>query len=310
MSFGAIWSGNLLQLRSSFGSKHSFKLPRFHSSLIPRKVVDARRCILQPIASKVEGNNQKSQSKKPRVINLNLRDGKTKSASNVNSNKSEIHTFKAAQCLNLQQNPDKKVFDWPATIIVFDIETTGFSHGKDRIIEIALRDLRGGKNSTFQTLVNPEKDVSNSKIHGITSNMVNRPDVPRFEELIPILIKFVRSRQIDGKPVLWIAHNGCRFDVPFVNREFNRCSVEIPVDWFYVDSLLLARQLLLPDGSKLASSKLPALREHYGVPLLGRAHRAMGDVEVLSSVFQKMTFDLKLTVPALMDQAKPFALQT
>lgn len=65
------------------------------------------------------------------------------------------------------------------TVIVFDIETTGFSREKDRIIEVALQDLEGGENSTFQTLVNPERSVLNSHVHGITTDMVNRPDVPR-----------------------------------------------------------------------------------------------------------------------------------
>ncbi|KAK7277986.1 hypothetical protein RJT34_23007 [Clitoria ternatea] len=49
----------------------------------------------------------------------------------------------------------------------------------ERFIEIALRDLQGGVNSTFQTLVNPQHAFPNSHIHGIATNMVNRPDVPR-----------------------------------------------------------------------------------------------------------------------------------
>lgn len=66
-----------------------------------------------------------------------------------------------------------------ATIICFDIETTGFSKEKDRIIEFACQDLRGGENSTLQTLVNPERNVLNEHIHGISTRMVNRDDVPR-----------------------------------------------------------------------------------------------------------------------------------
>lgn len=66
-----------------------------------------------------------------------------------------------------------------ATIICFDIETTGFGREKDRIIEFGCQDLRGGENSTFQTLVNPERDVPNEQIHGISTRMVNRFDVPR-----------------------------------------------------------------------------------------------------------------------------------
>lgn len=67
-----------------------------------------------------------------------------------------------------------------ATIICFDIETTGLKRDKDRIIDIAFQDLRGGDNSTFQTLVNPERFVPNEAIHGISTCMVNRHDVPRY----------------------------------------------------------------------------------------------------------------------------------
>lgn len=66
-----------------------------------------------------------------------------------------------------------------ATVICFDIETTGFGKERDRIIEFACQDLRGGENSTLQTLVNPERDVPNEQIHGISTHMVNRNDIPR-----------------------------------------------------------------------------------------------------------------------------------
>lgn len=66
-----------------------------------------------------------------------------------------------------------------ATVICFDIETTGFAREKDRIIEFACQDLRGGENSTLRTLVNPERDVPNEQIHGISTHMVNRCDIPK-----------------------------------------------------------------------------------------------------------------------------------
>ena len=65
-------------------------------------------------------------------------------------------------------------------VIVFDEETSGLSRKYDRIIEFAARDLRGGINSTFQTLINPEIHVRNSHVHGITTQMVCKPNVPRY----------------------------------------------------------------------------------------------------------------------------------
>ncbi|RZS18098.1 hypothetical protein BHM03_00050331 [Ensete ventricosum] len=56
-------------------------------------------------------------------------------------------------------------------------------------------------------------------------------------------------------------------------------------------------------GSKLASFSLKALREHYEIPLAGPAHRAMQDVTTLCYVLQRITYDLKLSVPELMNGA-------
>jgi DNA polymerase III epsilon subunit-like protein len=70
----------------------------------------------------------------------------------------------------------------------------------------------------------------------------------RFRDVLPILLAYVRSRQAPGKPVLWIAHNAKQFDVPFLNLEFDRCSAQVPADWLFVDSLLLAKKLKKIDG--------------------------------------------------------------
>uniref|UniRef100_A0A0D9ZQW4 Exonuclease domain-containing protein n=1 Tax=Oryza glumipatula TaxID=40148 RepID=A0A0D9ZQW4_9ORYZ len=137
-----------------------------------------------------------------------------------------------------------------ATILVFDLETTGYFHKDHRIVEFALCDLSGGKNSTFETLVNPERTV---------------PDY--VEHLIKIGTDLV-----------------CR------------------PDWLFFDTLLLAKKMVKAEGKKRRTS-LEALREHYGIVSHDDAHRAMRDVMILSQVFQKMTFDLKLTNEELINEA-------
>uniref|UniRef100_A0A0A9DX16 Exonuclease domain-containing protein n=1 Tax=Arundo donax TaxID=35708 RepID=A0A0A9DX16_ARUDO len=142
--------------------------------------------------------------------------------------------------------------DQPGTVLVFDVETTGFLHKDHRIIEFALRDLSGGNNCTFETLINPERNVPQvvETVTSIGTNLVCRPDIPRFRDVLPILLAYVRSRQAPGKPVLWVAHNAKNFDVPFLAQEFARCSAEIPADWFFVDSLSLARKLVKSEEKK------------------------------------------------------------
>ena len=53
---------------------------------------------------------------------------------------------------------------------------------------------------------------------------------------------------MDGKPVMWVAHNARSFDVPFLIFEFRRCKVEMPGDWRFVDTLPIARQLVDSNG--------------------------------------------------------------
>lgn len=201
------------------------------------------------------------------------------------------------------KHSERKYLSQKPIVIVFDLETTGLSWNHHRIIEFAAQDLVGGPYSTFQSLVNPECFVSNGRIHGISNGMVNRPDVPRWKDLAPILIRYIKSRQKAGGPVIWVAHNGRRFDARFLVKEFNRCSVEMPSDWVFVDTLPLAGEVMKLNGSKLLDTKLDSLRKYYGIPLMGSAHRAMSDVNTLALVLQKLSFELKLPVSGLLEKS-------
>lgn len=187
-------------------------------------------------------------------------------------------------------------------IFVFDFETTSVCRENGRIVEVAFRDSSGGSNSCFHTLVNPDQYVPNSHIHGITTNMVNRPEVPRMNDLIPILMHYVRSRQQSPDIIcLFIAHNARCFDVPFMINEFSRCSMDIPSNWLFLDTLPLARQLMKLNGSRQYS--LQALREHFDIQSIDGMHRAMSDVNLLSAILEKMTVEMKLTIPDLLEKS-------
>ncbi|BBG93127.1 Polynucleotidyl transferase, ribonuclease H-like superfamily protein, partial [Prunus dulcis] len=187
-----------------------------------------------------------------------------------------------------------------------DLETTGLSRKEGRIVEIAVRDLHGGKNSCFQTLVNPEQHVPNSHIHGIGVTFrcpKALQEVIMMAELIPILVLSNTSKAAkypEGNVIL-AAHNARCFDVPFLLKEFRCCSFDVPPDWLFLDTLALARELRKLHGSRaLPKISLQGLREFYRIPLEGSNHRAMSDVNVLSSILPNMTFDLKLGVDDLL----------
>ncbi|XP_057439032.1 exonuclease DPD1, chloroplastic/mitochondrial isoform X2 [Lotus japonicus] len=257
----------------------------------------------RPITTNTEGKGgTKSRSTKHEILSET-----TLTSSTVSVNKTQLGEFQDIQYCDVKEIAQKKNLSSLVTVIAFDIETTGFGAKNHRIIEIALRDLQGGENSTFQTLVNPQRYVPNSDVHGITNQMVNSPDVPRMEDLIPILLHYVRSREKPGGYVLWVAHNARSFDVPFFINELGRSSVKIPSNWLFLDTLPLGRELMMKlkaeSEEKKPPANLAALCEHYNVKLNGAAHRAMVDVDALSVIFSRLTFDLKLTLSDLVEKS-------
>lgn len=77
----------------------------------------------------------------------------------------------------------------------------------------------------------------------------------RMEDLIPILLQYVRSREKPGGDVIFVAHNARCFDVPFIINELRRYSVEIPPNWLFLDTLPLARELIKSGGLFLSASR-------------------------------------------------------
>ena len=82
------------------------------------------------------------------------------------------------------------------------------------------------------------------------------------EDLIPILLQFVRSRQKPGGYVVLATHNARSFDVPFLRSEFTRCKAKFPSNWFFVDTLTLAREMMKSKGLSLSLSLSPFLLVH------------------------------------------------
>ncbi|XP_021898930.1 exonuclease DPD1, chloroplastic/mitochondrial isoform X2 [Carica papaya] len=289
--------------RRTYGSDRTFRL--LSSKTCGFEGGHSKRWSRRHVSTKPEGTNKNAQRSKPNSISHEILGGTGSTGTAVNVNIKEIREINEIQYCDIQQKiaGNKDVTDL-VTIIVFDIETTGLSREKERIIEVALQDLSGGDNSTFQTLVNPECYVPNSHVHGISTHMVCRPDVPRMVDLIPILLKFVQSRQKPEGYILWVAHNGLRFDFPFLFNEFERCSHGIPQNWLFIDTIPLARELMKSNGSTISSGlSLQALREHFKLPLIGSAHRAMSDVRLLSLIFQRLSFGLKLPISGIVERS-------
>lgn len=115
---------------------------------------------------------------------------------------------------------------------VIDLETTGFG-GADRIIEIGIAFLSPALEleGTWETLVQPNRDVANSHIHKLTPTELR--DAPTWEEVAPVLAKLLNGR-------VGVAHN-VSFEQRFLTKEFRRVGIPTNVaDAAWVDTRVLA----------------------------------------------------------------------
>ena len=99
-------------------------------------------------------------------------------------------------------------------VTVFDVETTGVGN-RDRIVEIATLTLdvaTGEVVDRFETLINPERDIGPTSIHGVSPGMVEL--APAFSEVAQAVV-----RRVDGS--ILVAHN-LAFDTRMLRNEFER----------------------------------------------------------------------------------------
>ena len=118
--------------------------------------------------------------------------------------------------------------------VVFDLETTGTSCNKDRVVEISAIKVEGGNIvDEFSTLVNPECPIPfyASQVNGITDDMVE--DAPLFKEALADFLEF------SGDMVL-VGHNIHTFDLKFIYRDCEEYFGKVPGN-DYVDTLKMSR---------------------------------------------------------------------
>ena len=168
---------------------------------------------------------------------------------------------------------NEKGQDLMGTFIVFDLETTGFSPIKDKIIEIGAVKVEKGKiTDKFSTFVNPQIPIpfKITQLTSITDAMVM--DAPPIEEVLPQFLEFI------GDGVL-VAHNAS-FDVSFIEQ--NCRYQDIQPDFTSVDTVAMAR-VLLPTLSRF---KLNIVAKALNISLENH-HRAVDDAGATAEIFEK-----------------------
>jgi len=123
-------------------------------------------------------------------------------------------------------------------MVVFDIETTGLSSRYDEIIQIAaIRILNGSiiPNDFFFSYIKPQCSIPGfiTAYTGITEHDVKK--APSLSKILPEFSIFCNNSLI-------IAHNGQRFDLPFIFHSCRKHNIKTRIS-FFCDSIHLSWNL-------------------------------------------------------------------
>ena len=167
-----------------------------------------------------------------------------------------------------------------ASFSVVDVETTGLSANRNRIIEIALVKIENLKiTDKLNYLINPQIYIPPfiTSLTGISNDDV--VDAPTFSEIVDEVIAFTEN-------TILTAHNFA-FDSSFLNSEFMISGHEFINDHSCC-TLKLARNIY----RDLKSKSLSSVSEHLDLKNKN-AHRALDDAEVTARVLLKMIKELQ-----------------
>nr|WP_246241942.1 exonuclease domain-containing protein [Flexivirga aerilata] len=159
---------------------------------------------------------------------------------------------------------------YPHSYAAVDVETTGLDPARDRILQIAVSQMRsdGVLERSWSSLVDPGCDPGPTHIHGITKERLR--GAPRYDDIVDRVHSLINGR-------IFVAHNA-RFDWAFLAHEADRVRSRLPVQKTLCTWRMSGMfDLPVPD------LKLATICRYWGVPQ-ARPHDAEDDVRVLVEV--------------------------
>jgi DNA polymerase III epsilon subunit-like protein len=189
------------------------------------------------------------------------------------------------------------------SIVIADVESTGLSPARDRIIEIgAVKLVDGVIIGCFSSLINPGVKVTPTitQITKITQEMVDK--APSTGSVLIQFSEFMADN-------IFVAHNS-NYDASIIVSEMNRHGIPLShcfkppksiglkitktdstadTDLLYLENptilctLKIAKRLL----PNLPAYKLIALAEHFKLPP-SETHRALSDCQITAKIFQML----------------------
>ncbi|MDO8167936.1 PHP domain-containing protein [Candidatus Phytoplasma melaleucae] len=169
--------------------------------------------------------------------------------------------------------------------VVLDIETTGFSKTRDKIIEIAAIKIENGvvTDQIFHEFVNPEVNLSSiiqTLTHISNEDLQNKPNI---SIIMPKFLKFIKGYNL-------VAHN-VSFDIEFLREVSRQLCLKFPAV-LTIDTLSLA-QKFFSKSLKTFSLKNIVKALKVKSTLEGNYHSALFDANATVMIFMEMLEKLK-----------------
>lgn len=173
--------------------------------------------------------------------------------------------------------------------IAVDIETTGLSPIKDKIIEIgAVKVMKGKVVDRFQALIDPQINLSERivELTGITDEMVTGMET--IEQVMERFLEFAKELPLLGHNIL--------FDYSFLKTAAMK--QKISFERKGIDTLMISRRL----HEELPSKTLDSMCSYYGI-LNEHHHRALEDAIASMQLYEKLGMEENATQEILAARA-------
>jgi DNA polymerase III subunit epsilon len=180
--------------------------------------------------------------------------------------------------------------------VVLDLETTGLSLTRDRVVSLAAFRIVKGRillGDAFNSLVDPGRSISTSsiKIHGIVPSMVAR--APGFADVFDQFLRYLGTDILVGYNV-W-------FDLHFLNVHMQQ-TYGFPLQNLALDAQSMCQKVGFSPNSRSypirsnGSQNLDAAAKHLGIEIHER-HTARGDALATAMIFQRILAEIEKKGP-------------
>jgi DNA polymerase III epsilon subunit-like protein len=174
-------------------------------------------------------------------------------------------------------------------IAILDFETSGFYTYDNHLIEIGCVLRRGTECHEYCAFIRPGASWSgllhknNKAVHGIQeAQLIGQPRFDQISREFFFWLDAHTAHHADER-IVFVAHNGFKFDFPFWFSEWVKYGVQRPKQWFarldFMDSLPYFRQMC----PELGRHKLDIVHRHFFKRAITNAHRAIGDCRALDA---------------------------